>query len=64
MDKSSMIVGAAFGSTLVLIVFAFVIMPPDILSKELIVSNGQSISTVGETTPIYEKKISFFGRNF
>jgi len=56
MDKSSMIVGAAFGSTLVLIVFAFVIMPPDILSKELIVSNGQGIGTVGETTPIYEKR--------
>ena len=56
MDKASMIVGAALGSTLVLIVFAFVIMPPDIPSKELIVSNGQGISTVGETTPIYEKR--------
>jgi len=56
MDKSSMIVGAALGSTIVLIVFAFVIMPPDIPSKELIVSNGQGISTVGETTPIYEKR--------
>jgi len=51
-----MIVGAALGSTIVLIIFAFVIMPPDILSKELIVSNGQGISTVGETTPIYEKR--------
>ena len=51
-----MIVGAALGSTIVLIVFAFVIMPPDIPSKELIVSNGQGISTVGETTPIYEKR--------
>ena len=40
MDKSSMIVGAALGSTIVLIVFAFVIIPPDIPSKELIVSNG------------------------
>ncbi len=56
MDKSNMIVGAAFGSTLVLIVFAFVIMPPDITSKELIVSNGHGISTVGEITPIYEKR--------
>ena len=56
MDKASMIVGAALGSTIVLIVFAFVIMPPDTLSKELIVSNGQGISTVGETTPIYEKR--------
>jgi len=56
MDKSNMIVGAALGSTIVLIVFAFVIMPPDIPSKELIVSNGQGISTVGETTPIYEKR--------
>ena len=51
-----MIAGAALGSTIVLIVFAFVIMPPDIPSKELIVSNGQGISTVGETTPIYEKR--------
>ena len=51
-----MIVGAALGSTIVLIVFAFVIMPPDIPSKELIVSNGQGISTVGETTLIYEKR--------
>ncbi len=56
MDKSNMIVGAALGSTIVLIVFAFVIMPPDIPSKELIVSNGHGISTVGETTPIYEKR--------
>ena len=56
MYKSSMIAGAALGSTIVLIVFAFVIMPPDIPSKELIVSNGQGISTVGETTPIYEKR--------
>jgi len=51
-----MIVGAALGLTLVLIVFAFVIMPPDIPSKELIVSNGHAVSTVGETTPIYEKR--------
>ena len=56
MYKSSMIAGAALGSTIVLIVFAFVIMPPDIPSKELIVSNGQGISAVGETTPIYEKR--------
>ena len=56
MDKSSVIVGTALGSTIVLIVFAFVIMPPDIPSKELIVSNGQGISAVGETTPIYEKR--------
>ena len=56
MDKSSVIVGTALGSTIVLIVFAFVIMPSDIPSKELIVSNGQGISTVGETTPIYEKR--------
>ena len=56
MYKSSMIAGAALGSTIVLIVFAFVIMPPDIPSKELIVSNGQGISTIGETTPIYEKR--------
>jgi len=56
MDKSSMIAGAALGSTIVLIVFAFVIMPPDTLSRELIVSNGHGISTVGETTPIYEKR--------
>jgi len=51
-----MIVGTALGSTLVLIIFAFVIMPPDTLSRELIVSNGHGISTVGETTPIYGKK--------
>ncbi len=56
MDKASVIVGTALGSTLVLIVFAFVIMPPDTLSRELIVSNGQGIGTVGETTPIYEKR--------
>jgi len=56
MDKASVIVGTALGSTLVLIVFAFVIMPPDTLSRELIVSNGQGIGTVGETTPIFEKR--------
>ncbi len=56
MDKASMIVGAALGSTIVLIVFAFVIMPPDPISRELIVSNGQGIGTVGETTPIFDKR--------
>jgi len=56
MDKASVIVGTALGSTLVLVVFAFIIMPPDTLSRELIVSNGQGIGTVGETTPIFEKR--------
>ena len=61
MDKPSIFVGGALGATLVMIVFAFVIapppslQPPDIPSNDIIVSNGHSVSTVGETTPIYEK---------
>lgn len=53
MDKSGLIAGSALGAVTVLIVFAFFISPPTkISSPELIVSNGDSVSTVGHTTPI------------
>ncbi len=57
MDKSGVIVGGMLGATLILLLFAFVVNPPpDIKSPELIVSNGHGVSTVGETTPISERK--------
>ena len=60
MVKSGVMVGGAIGAIAVIAVFAFILMPtslqPEIPSNDLIVSNGHSVSTVGETTPIYEGK--------
>jgi len=55
MEKSGVIVGGALGAIAVLIIFAFVISPPESISPstpELVVSNGHGVSTVGETTPL------------
>jgi len=59
MEKSGVIVGGALGATVVLIIFAFVISPPESISPptpELVVSNGHGVSTVGEITPLPSKK--------
>ncbi len=59
MEKSGVVIGGALGATVVAIIFAFLIIPPDTVTSpapELVVSNGHSISTVGETTPIPSKK--------
>ena len=60
MSKSGVIVGGAIGAIAVIAVFAFILIPtslqPETPSNDLIVSNGHGVSTVGETTPIYESK--------
>ena len=56
MDKSSLIAGSALGATVVLIVFAFVLLgPAKNLQPEIIVTNGHDASTVGQVTPIATK---------
>lgn len=56
MDRSSLIAGTALGATAVLIVFAFVLSGSEkILQPEIVVTNGHSVSTVGEITPIATK---------
>ena len=53
MEKSGIIVGSMLGATVILLVFAFVMIPPPSLSPpEIIVSNGHGPSTVGEETPL------------
>ncbi|MDH3657399.1 MAG: trypsin-like peptidase domain-containing protein [Nitrosopumilus sp.] len=59
MDKSGVFVGGAIGAAIVIIVFVIVfVSPPDSIKPEIVVSNGHSPSTVGETTPIYSKSLS------
>jgi S1-C subfamily serine protease len=56
LDRSSLIAGTALGATAVLIVFAFVLSGSEkILQPEIVVTNGHSVSTVGEITPIATK---------
>ncbi len=60
MSKSGVIIGGVIGAIAVIAVFAFILIPtslqPEIPSNDLIISNGHSVSTVGETTSIYERK--------
>ena len=59
MDKSGVIVGGIAGAVVVMVVFAFIMVPPPSMIKpEIIVTNGHDISAVGETTPSYSKKLS------
>jgi S1-C subfamily serine protease len=59
MEKSGVIIGGALGATMVAVIFAFIIAPPETMSPpipELVVSNGHSVSTAGETTPLPSKR--------
>ena len=59
MDKSGVIVGGIAGAVIVLVVFAFIMVPPASIQKpEIVVTNGHDVSTVGETTPKYSKSLS------
>lgn len=60
MDRSGIVLGGIVGGTIVAIVFAvlFVAPPEPIRPDIIVVSNGHSASTVGETTPIYKSKLS------
>jgi len=53
MEKSGIIVGSILGATVILLVFAFVMIPPPSISPpEIIVSDGHGPSTVGKETPV------------
>src|SRR3989344_5848457 len=53
MEKSGIIVGSMLGATVILLVFAFVMIPPPSISPpEIIVSNGHGPSPVGEEPPL------------
>jgi S1-C subfamily serine protease len=59
LDKSGVIVGGIAGAVIVLVVFAFIMVPPPSMIKpEIVVTNGHDISVVGETTPSYSTKLS------
>jgi len=59
MDKSSVFVGGAVGSIIVIVIFAVLfVSPPESIKPEIVVSNGHSSSTVGEITPLYSKSLS------
>ena len=59
MDKSGVIVGGIAGAVVVMVVFAFIMVPPPSMIKpEISVTNGHDISAVGETTPSYSKKLT------
>ena len=53
MEKSGIIVGSVLGATVILLVFAFVMIPPPSISPpEIIVSDGHGPNTVGVETPL------------
>jgi S1-C subfamily serine protease len=53
MEKSGIIVGSMLGATVILLVFAFVMIPPPSISPPaIIVSDGHGPSAVGEETPL------------
>ncbi len=57
MEKSGVIVGGLLGAAVVIMVFTFVMIPPpNIGQPALVVTNGDSVSTVGEKTPILTHK--------
>ena len=59
MDKSGVFVGGAIGATIAIVIFAVLfVSPPESMKPELVVSNGHSTSTVGETTPFFSKNLS------
>jgi S1-C subfamily serine protease len=59
LDKSSVIVGGIAGAVIVLVVFAFIMIPPsNTIKPEIVVTNGHNISAVGEITQSYSKKLS------
>jgi len=60
MDKGGIIVGSLFGTATTLVILALIVFPPSgISTPELILTNGQSVSIVGETSPtIHEGDLS------
>ena len=54
-----MFVGGAIGAAIAIVIFAVLfVSPPESVKPDIIVSNGHSPSTVGETTPLYKNELS------
>jgi len=52
-------VGGGVGAVIVIVIFAVLfVSPPESIKPEIIVSNGHSLSTIGEITPLYSKSFS------
>jgi len=59
MDKSSVFVGGTIGALIVIVTFAVLfVSPPESIKSEIVVSNGNVPSTVGETIQIYSQNLS------
>ncbi|MDH3278092.1 MAG: trypsin-like peptidase domain-containing protein [Nitrosopumilus sp.] len=59
MDKSGVIVGGIAGAVIVLVVFAFIMIPPpSIGGPEIAVTNGHNVSIVGKSTSSYSDPLS------
>ena len=59
MDKSSVFVGGTIGALIIIVIFAVLfVSPPESIKSEIVVSNGNSPSTVGETIQIYSQNLS------
>lgn len=59
MDKTGVIVGGIAGAVITLVIFAAILIPPpETIKPEIVVTNGHDVSTVGEITPSYSKKLS------
>ena len=54
-----MFVGGAVGAVIVIVIFAVLfVSPPESIKPGIVVSNGHSVSTIGEITPLYSKSLS------
>ena len=57
MEKAGLIIGSLLGATVVLVAFAFLMVPPpNITTPEIVVTNGHGPSIVGEETPLSLQK--------
>jgi S1-C subfamily serine protease len=59
MGKSGVFVGGVTGAIIVIVVFAVLFVSlPESIKPEIVVSNGHTVSTVGEITPLYSESLS------
>ena len=59
MDRSGVFVGGVIGAGIVAVIFAVLfIAPPESIKPEISVTNGHSVNSVGEITPLKTKSLS------
>ena len=59
MDKTGVVVGGIAGAVITLVIFAVIMIPPpETIKPEIVITNGHDVSTVGQVTPSYSKKLS------